>query len=114
MTVIETLAGIKSGPDTEIQTFSSGFKISPEGTSADNIQLIVPSIGNLNGNGTVSPQSALDFRMQAVVHNAGIPFSVTGTAADPVIHPDVKAAVKQEVGKAAGGLLKGLLGGAKK
>jgi hypothetical protein len=31
-----------------------------------------------------------------------------------VIRPDVKAAVKQEVGKAAGSLLRGLLGGGKK
>jgi hypothetical protein len=61
----------------------------------------------------VSPSNALDFKMRATVRGAGIPFTVSGTAADPVIRPDVKAAVKQEVGKAAGGLLRGLLGGKK-
>jgi AsmA protein len=114
MTVIETLAGIKASPDTDIQTFSSGFKVAPEGTTAENIQLIVPSIGNLDGNGTVSNEKALAFKMRATVHDIGIPFTVEGNAADPVIRPDVKAAVKQEVGKAAGSLLRGLLGGGKK
>jgi AsmA protein len=113
MAVIETLAGIHPSPDTDIQTLNSGFKVTPEGTTAESIQLIVPSIGNLDGSGTVSPSNALDFKMRATVHNAAIPFTVGGTAADPVIRPDVKAAVKQEVGKAAGSLLKGLLGGKK-
>jgi hypothetical protein len=42
-----------------------------------------------------------------------VPFTIDGTCADPVFHPDIKAVVKDEfkgVGKAAGGLLKGLLG----
>jgi len=45
---------------------------------------------------------------------------VEGTSAQPVFHPDVKAVVKEEMkgveksmGKAAGGLLKGLMGGKK-
>jgi AsmA protein len=113
MAVIEALAGIKNAGDTEIQTFHSAVKVGPDGASADNIQLIVPSIGNLDGSGTVSPSNALDFKMRATVRGAGIPFTVSGVAADPVIRPDVKAAVKQEVGKAAGGLLRGLLGGKK-
>jgi AsmA protein len=113
MAVIEALAGIKNAGDTEIQTFHSAVRMAPDGASAENIQLIVPSIGNLDGSGTVSPSNALDFKMRATVRGAGIPFTVSGTAADPVIRPDVKAAVKQEVGKAAGGLLRGLLGGKK-
>jgi AsmA protein len=113
MAVIETLAGIHPNSDTEIQTLNSGFKVTPEGTTAESLQLIVPSIGALDGSGTVSPSNAVDFKMRATVHNASIPFTVAGTAADPVIRPDVKAAVKQEVGKAAGSLLKGLLSGKK-
>ena len=127
MAVIEALAGIRGGPDTEIQTFASGIHMGPEGMTADNIQLVVPAIGTLNGSGTVSPANALDFKMRATVHTAGvlavaantaIPFTVGGTAGDPVFRPDVKAVVKQEAGraaeKAAGSLLKGLFGGGKK
>jgi AsmA protein len=113
MSVIETLVGIKRNPDTEIQTFASAIRMAPDGLSAQNIQLIVPAIGMLDGNGTVSPENALDFKMRATVRSAAVPFTIAGTASDPVFRPDVKAAVKQEVGKAASGLLKELLGGKK-
>jgi AsmA protein len=129
MATIEKLAGMKGGPDTDIETLSSDVRVAPEGTSAQNMKLVVPAIGELSGAGTVSPANALDFRMSAMVHTSGvlavvgnrpIPFTVQGTCADPVFRPDMKAAAKQEIkdvegglGKAAGGLLKGLLGGKK-
>ncbi len=119
--VIEALAGIHGGPDTEIQTLGASVRVAPEGTTAENIQLIVPSIGNLDGNGTVSPTKALDFKMRATVRSMAVPFSVTGQATDPVFRPDMKSLAKEEVKnltrgdpvKAAAGLLKGLLGGKK-
>uniref|UniRef100_Q01SE2 Uncharacterized protein n=1 Tax=Solibacter usitatus (strain Ellin6076) TaxID=234267 RepID=Q01SE2_SOLUE len=119
--VIEALAGIHGGPDTEIQTLGASVRVAPEGTTAENIQLIVPSIGNLDGNGTVSPTKALDFKMRATVRSMAVPFSVTGQATDPIFRPDMKSLAKEEVKnltggdpvKAATGLLKGLLGGKK-
>jgi AsmA protein len=122
MAVIETLAGIKRDPNTEIQTLSGNIRVAPEGTTAENLQFIVPAIGELAGAGTVSPAKALAFKMTAKVHtggmmaavsNAAIPFSVEGTASNPVFRPDVKGAVKQEMKSAAGSFLKGLLGGKK-
>jgi AsmA protein len=130
MASIEKLAGIKEGPDTEIQVLSANVRLAPEGTSASDMKLVVPAIGELSGAGTVSPANALDFKMSAMVHTSGllaavgntpIPFTVEGTCAEPVFRPDLKAVVKEEmksvqrdVGKAAGGLLNGLLGGKKK
>jgi hypothetical protein len=76
--VIEALAGIHGGPDTEIQTLGASVRVAPEGTTAANIQLIVPSIGNLDGNGTVRPAKALDFKMRATVRSMAVPFSATG------------------------------------
>jgi AsmA protein len=123
MASIEKLAGIKGGPDAEIQELSVNFHVAPEGTTAQEIRLILPAIGALTGAGTVSPAKALDFKMSAtvqtsglaaVVRNTPIPFTVQGTCAEPVFHPDVKAVVKEEVKGAAGGLLKGLMGGKKK
>ena len=122
---IEKLAGIRGGPDTEIQEFSGDVKVAPEGVSADNIKLVLPAIGDLAGGGTVSPENALNFKMRVAVHTGGVariinnepvPFTVEGTCAEPVIRPDIKAVVKEEfkgVGKTASGLLKGLLGGKK-
>jgi AsmA protein len=129
MAAIEKLAGMKSGPDTEIQTLSANVRAAPDGASAQDIKLLAPAIGELTGAGTVSPANELDFKMSATVHAAGllaavgntpIPFTVQGTCANPVFRPDLKAAAKEQVkgvesglGKAAGGLLKGRLGGKK-
>jgi len=123
MASIEKLAGIKGGPDAEIQELSVNLRVAPEGTAAQEIKLILPAIGALTGGGTVSPENALDFKMSAtvqtsglaaVVRNTPIPFTVEGTCAEPVFHPDIKAVAKEEVEGMAGGLLKGLLGGKKK
>ena len=119
MASIEKLAGIKSGPDAEVQELHVALHVAPEGTAASDIRLILPAIGELTGSGTVSPENALDFKMSASVQASGlaaalrnepIPFTVQGTCAEPVFRPDVKAVVKDEVKGMAGGLLKGLLG----
>lgn len=130
MASIEKFAGIKAGPDTEIQVLSASLRSAPEGTSASDMKLVLPAIGELTGAGSVSPANALDFKMSAIVHTSGlmsvignkpIPFTVGGTASEPVFKPDIGAVVKEEVksigsdvGKAADGLLNGLLGGKKK
>jgi AsmA protein len=125
MSGIERMAGIKGGPDTEIQVLSGRVKVAPEGIVADEIKLVLPAVGDLSGGGTVSHGNALNFKMQAAVHTSGmaailnnqpVPFTVEGTPEEPIFHPDVKAVVKgmeNGVGKAAGGLVKGLLGGKK-
>ena len=130
MASIEKLAGIKAGPDTEIQTLSANVRTAPEGTSAQNMMLVVPAIGELSGAGTVSPANDLNFKMSAIVHTSGllavvgnkpIPFTVGGTSSDPVFKPDYGAVAKEEiksiegdVEKAGRGLLNGLLGRGKK
>ncbi len=130
MATIEKLAGIKGGPDTQIKTLSASVRVAPDGASAQDIKLVVPSIGEVTGDGTVSPANQVDFKMSATVQTAGllagvgntsIPFTVQGTCADPVFRPDLKAFAKEKaksleggLGKAAGGLMKGLLGGKKK
>jgi AsmA protein len=130
MASIEKLAGIKGGPDTDIQILSANVRSAPEGTSAQDIKFVVPAIGDLIGGGTISPANVLDFKMSAIVHTSGllavignkpIPFTVEGTCSDPVFKPDMKAVVKEEInsiksdiGKAASDLFKGLRGGKKK
>lgn len=130
MASIEKLAGIKEGPDTEIQVLSADVRWAPEGASAKDMKLVVPAIGELTGSGTVSPANALDFKMSAIVHTSGllafagdkpIPFTVGGTCSEPTFKPDIAAVAKEEiksiqhdVGKAADGLLNGLIGGKKK
>jgi AsmA protein len=130
MASIEKLAGIRGGPDTDIQTLSANVRSAPEGTSAQDIRLVVQAMGDLSGGGTISPANALDFKMSAIVHTSGllavignrpIPFTVQGTCSNPVFKPDMNAVVKEEIksirgdfGKAAGDLFKGMTGGKKK
>jgi AsmA protein len=129
MAAIEKLAGIQGGPDTEIQTLSAQVRVAPDGDSVEDMKLLLPQIGDLTGEGTVSPANVLNFKMSATVRTSGllavvgntpIPFTVQGTCADPVFRPDVKAVAKEKVKgveggleKAAGGLLKGRLAGKK-
>ncbi len=131
MSVIERLAGLRSGPETQIQTLSANVRYAPEGASVQDIKLVVNGIGEVDGAGTISPQEALDFRMTAVVRSSGvaavmsnapIPFTIQGTASDPQFRPDVKGIatetlkgfVKGDAGKAASGILNEFLGGKKK
>ncbi|HWC97857.1 MAG TPA: AsmA family protein [Candidatus Sulfopaludibacter sp.] len=114
MGTIEKLAGIQSGNDAEIQELSANVRVTPEGTAAQEIKLILPAVGELSGGGTVSPANALDFKMTAAIHNTPIPFTVQGTAAEPVFRPDIKAAAKEELKSVGGSLLKGLFGKQKK
>lgn len=110
------LAGIQSNPETEIETLASRIQMTPEGTRIDNIQLVVPAIGELTGNGVISPDQALDFKMRAQVTASGgigagltrlvgggsgkltIPFFIRGTASEPKFVPDVKNAAGSILG----------------
>jgi AsmA protein len=104
LSAVSALSGKStSGNDTTIQNFSSDVHVAPDGTRADNINLTVPSFGVLTGAGTVSPGNALDFKMDAKLEGAGIPFFIQGTTSDPKFVPDVKGM--------ASGMLKGVLNG---
>jgi len=126
LAILETLAGVKSGANTEIQTLGGDFRMAPEGITAQNLQLLVTGIGELAGAGTISPANALDFHMTAKLHTGGVlsavaeqsvPFTVAGTSADPVFRPDVRSIVTEKAKgagmKAAQGLLNRFLGGKK-
>jgi AsmA protein len=138
MTMIERLAGIKSGPDTDIEILSAKLKHTPQATTVENLQFVVRDVGELSGSGTISPSNALDFRMTATLQTArsaalsktAVPFFVQGTAMDPIFRPDVSGLAKAQAktllqseaqkrlkgdaGAAAAGILDNLLGGKKK
>jgi AsmA protein len=116
LSAISALSGAKTGPDTSIQNFSADVHYSPSGIQTNNVDLVLPALGTMKGNGTVSPQNALDYKMTAdfngsVVsglskvagvggNGATIPFSITGTASDPKFMPDVKGIVGSQLGNA--------------
>lgn len=130
--------------DTVIQNLSSNLRIAPDGIRADNVNLVIPTLGTLTGNGTIGNNNALNFHMVATLaqsagvmgqmtknlpiiggagRGGGIPFMIQGTTTQPVFVPDVAGALK---GAAAnpqqqlqqqnplGNMLQGILGGKKK
>jgi AsmA protein len=135
MRIVESLAGLQGGANTDFQKLGVTMAQNNEGTALSNIQVIAPAIGELTGGGTISPQKALALKMRVNLHASaggfstaslgagGIPFSVGGTVNNPQIHPDVgsvvKEAAKDIIGKEAdkagiGGIVGGFLSGKKK
>ena len=132
MSAISSLAGIKSGKDLDIEKLTTNLRMAPDGLKADNFIAVVPSLGNLNGAGTVDSKNNLDFKMAATLTNAlgaagspvsstagllgkamggggggcksgtTVPFMIQGTTSEPKFVPDV--------GGLAAGMLKSQLG----
>jgi AsmA protein len=108
---IAAFTGNKSSTDTLIQTFSSALRVAPEGIKADNIVLDVPSLGIVTGNGIISGDNSLDFKMlvklsgtannllgsltgvSASAQSKGLPFLITGKTSNPVFRPALGSAV---------------------
>ena len=57
--------GSGGGNDTEIQTLSATVHNDSSGTKFDSINLVLPAIGSVTGNGTVSATGELNFKMAA-------------------------------------------------
>ena len=95
--------GGKSG-GTQIQTLRTDVNNSPQGSQFTKIYANLPQIGTASGNGTVSPTSALDFRLVAKFDPASGVGAVAGKAMNAVT-----GAVGGAVGNA--GAVGGMLGG---
>jgi AsmA protein len=127
------------GSDTEIQMLSTDLRVDPAETQTNNLDVVVPSIGTVTGNGTVSADGKLNYKMSAKLSGAmgvmssplslagenksnggGIPFSITGTTSNPVFLPDVAgtagnmakgvASAPEGAAKGATGAIGGLFG----
>jgi AsmA protein len=113
------------GSDTEIQTLSTDLRVDPAQTQTNNLNVVVPSMGTVTGNGTVSAAGNLDYKMSAKLAGAmgamtsvatlgggknsnggAIPFSIKGTTSNPIFVPDVAGMATGM----AGGLAKGAVG----
>jgi AsmA protein len=101
------------GGDTLIETLGATLKMTPSGLQIDGLNMLVPSVGTLTGEGTVGPTGALDFAMLAKLgaavtnrvsgnfaravslgQTSGIPFKIQGTSSHPAFAPDLSRAGK--------------------
>ena len=101
-----------------IQKLTSDVRVAPEGIQTTNMDLVMPSIGEMTGGGTVGTDSSLNFKMRASVNGVGgllggtsggkttIPFAIQGTTSDPKFIPDV-AGMAGALGSQLGSSLQG-------
>jgi len=120
MSGVASLAGIKTGKDLEIEKLTSNVHMAPTGLRADNLNLVVPTLGTVVGGGTLDSGNNMNFNAVAtvsssVVNNLGggaagglnqvlgggancknggikVPFQIHGTASNPQFVPDVGGA----------------------
>jgi AsmA protein len=117
------LGGGGGGSDTDIQSLTTDLRVDADGTHANNLVVVLPSIGTVAGNANVSPTNQLNCKMSAKLAggasvatsaltafggggksqgSGGIPFTITGTTSNPVFVPDVAGM--------AGGMVSGIAG----
>jgi hypothetical protein len=129
------LTGGKTGSNTMVRVLSLNLRSAGGAIDAQNILLDVTGLGTATGNGTVSAAKALNFHVVAKLAQTGaggmattalsmiggrvggaatsalkngVPVTITGTAANPLITPDVRGLASGANNPA------GLLGGAGK
>ncbi|MGB9506176.1 MAG: AsmA family protein [Candidatus Acidiferrum sp.] len=79
MSSVAALAGMKTGNDLDIQKFTSNVNMAPTGLRANNIDLVVPSLGTVVGNGTLDSKNNMDFKLVATV-NSSVVTNAAGSA----------------------------------
>ncbi|PYT52804.1 MAG: hypothetical protein DMG46_26035 [Acidobacteria bacterium] len=98
----------------------------PDGVRTQNINLVIPALGTVTGNGTINPGGALNYKMTASLSGGGvsgltqlagmggkggsIPFFIQGTTSDPKFVPDMQGMVGSQLKGGLGGTLGGLTG----
>jgi AsmA protein len=123
MSAISALSGAQTGSDTSIQNLSTDARVAPEGVRTQNINLNIPALGTVTGDGTISPGGALNYKMNANLSGSvvtgltqlagvggkggSVPFFIQGTTSDPKFMPDVKGMVGSQLKGGMGGLLGG-------
>jgi AsmA protein len=123
MSAVSALSGAKTGNDTMIQNLSTDAHVAPTGITTDNVNLNIPELGTVTGNGSISPGGTLNYHLVANVAGAAvsglsqlaglsgkgatIPFFIQGTTSDPKFVPDVKGLVGSQIGSQLGNQLKG-------
>jgi AsmA protein len=130
LSAISALSGTQTGADTSIEKLTTNLRAAPEGITASNLNLVMPALGNVTGNGTISAANALNFKMVAELSassgmastlggltgrsmskNTKIPFTIQGTASDPKFVPDVGGMVGALAGSQLGNVLGDKTGG---
>jgi len=119
---IAALSGLKTGDTTDFDKLHVNVRVANAGVVADDIDAVIPDVGELTGSGTVSPADQLDFNLVVKVASAkgigkigvglitklngsdgsqgnasGVPLRITGTPDDPSITADIGGIVHKKI-----------------
>ncbi len=97
MAAVGSLAGIKTGNDLDIEKFTSNVHMAPTGLKADNMDLVVPSLGTVVGGGTLDSKNNMNFNLVATVNSSMV------TAAAGAAGGAATGALNSELGGMLGG-----------
>ena len=105
---IAALGGVKTGDTTDFEKLRATVRVTNAGVVANDIDAVIPDMGEATGNGTISPANELDFKLMVKVTSAKgiskvgvgvlttfngsgglVPVHVSGTSEDPNITADV-------------------------
>jgi AsmA protein len=105
---LSSLAGIKSGSGTPIQSLSTNIGVNGGNVRTDNLSVIVPSIGSAAGAGTISAAGALNYNI--VLKLTGV-LGAVGKAGSSAGAGGVAGQLMGMIpGGAAGGVAGGMVG----
>ena len=114
---IAALSGVKTGDTTDFEKLHANVHITDAGVVVNNINAVIPAMGELSGGGTVSAANQLDFNLIVKVASASgvgkvgvgllsilngsgnsssVPLHVTGTPDEPYITADVGGIVEKK------------------
>ncbi len=69
MPTISSLTGM-AGKDLQIEKLTTNLRMVPDGLKVDHLIVVVPSLGNVVGSGSIDSRNNLDFKMTATLINA--------------------------------------------
>ena len=106
---LSSLAGIKSGSGTTIQSLSTNINVNGGNVRTDNLSVIVPSLGSATGAGTISAAGALNYNI--VLKLTGILGAVGGKGGAATGAGGIAGQLMGMIpGGAAGGVAGGVVG----
>ena len=84
MAAFSSLTGIPTGKDLQIEKLTTNLRMVPDGLKVDHLVVVVPSLGELVGSGSIDSRNNLDFKMTATLINASaadgnLPIDLSGT-----------------------------------
>ena len=122
---LSSFTGVKPGNGTTaIEKLTTNVRAAPEGMQFTSLLMVLPALGQLSGNGTISnPGNVLNFKMVATLsgtggvlnvvgditgkHSQQVPFDIQGTTSDPKFVPNISGMAGSMVGSQVGNLLGG-------